>query len=199
MDKNEERAHWLERLNALGRLQARYLWFLIIAAVFYWQLRLSPRAELKVPIIDLFVDTSAVLEAGAFVLCFLVLVELGAARAYSVATEKLGFGFNDPLGEATDKEPNFLDMAFYTAGPTRGLSPSPTVLKWIAHLKYPAFFTLVLAEAVWLLWGLWPIVGSVRRTVFAVLGLVAWLVAAWRVGEQWRTRFRNLRFFGRHF
>jgi hypothetical protein len=161
--------------------------------------RLSPSATLKVPVIDLYLDTSAVLDAGAFVLSFLVLVELGAARAYTIASEKLGIGFNESLGEATDIEPNFLDMAFYTSGAAGGLSPTPIAFKWIAHLKYPAFFTLVLAEAVWLQWGLWPLVGSTRRIVFAVLGLVTWLSAAWRVGVQWWTRYKNLRFLGRHF
>ena len=180
-------------------IAVRYLWFLLITGVFYWQLGLSPSADLKMPIIDVHLDTAAILEVGPFVLCFLVLVVLGAARAYAVASEKLGIGFDDPRGEATDTEPNFLDMTFYTARTSRRVSPSPVAFKWIAHLKYPAFFTLVLAEAAWLLWGLWPVVGSTRRTIFAVLGLVAWLFAACRVGEQWWTRFKDLRFFGRHF
>lgn len=144
MDKKEELdPHWLARLHALGRMQACYLWFLVIAGVFYWQLRLSPSSALKVPIIDLSLDSSTVLEAGPFVLSFLMLVEIGATKAYSVATEKLAFApFDDPRGEATDTEPTFLDMAFYTARRSRRVGESPVAFKWVAHLKYPTFLSL---------------------------------------------------------
>ena len=43
----------LARRQALGKMQARYLWFIVIAGLFFLQLRLNPTTGLKVPLIDL--------------------------------------------------------------------------------------------------------------------------------------------------
>src|SRR5262245_31928411 len=92
MAKSELDAQLLARLQSLGKMQARYLWFIVITGLFYWQLRLTPSAELKMPLIDFHLDTLAVLEAGPLVLSFFVLVQMGAGRAYNAVTRKLGIG-----------------------------------------------------------------------------------------------------------
>jgi hypothetical protein len=47
--------------------------FSVIAGLFYWQLRLTPTAGLKVPLIDFHFDPFAVLEGGPLALsCFVL-------------------------------------------------------------------------------------------------------------------------------
>ncbi len=60
---------WLERLQVVGKAQARYLWVLLIAMIFYAALQQRVRAglnetSLKVPIVDLEVSGSVVLGFG---------------------------------------------------------------------------------------------------------------------------------------
>ena len=60
--------HWLARLQALGKMQARYLWFLVIASIFYLGLSsgtLRPmNGVVKVPVLNLELDVAPILAAG---------------------------------------------------------------------------------------------------------------------------------------
>jgi len=196
MAKLEIEPHVLARMQSLGRMQARYLWFIVVASIFYWQLRSSPSAQLKVPLIDLYLDTRTVLEAGPFVLSFFVLVEMGAATAYTAVLRKL-IGYDDARAEEVDAEPNFLEMALYIPHRLRASTGTLARLwRWINRHKFPAFLSVVLLQATFLLYDLWPL-GTTRRVVFASLGMATWLLAAAQVSEQWWTRFKNVWFFWR--
>jgi len=177
---------WLARLQALGKLQARYLWLLVVASVFYFGLSsgtLRPtNGDVKVPVLDLELGVASILAGGPVVLSFLVLVVIGALKAYRRASEQLGIDPADPRAEATDAEPNFLDMAFYSMGSTR------PVLRHIPHvvqLKYPVFLSAVLLQA-----------GNLLRhstpSVVGVMGVIVWFVAVWQVAWYWHRRFRSL-------
>jgi hypothetical protein len=90
--------YWLNRLQAVGKAQGRYLWILLISALFYAALRarvIDSTAEtnsLKVPLIDIELSAQVVLASGAPVISFVVLAVTGALRAFGQARTKLGLG-----------------------------------------------------------------------------------------------------------
>jgi hypothetical protein len=191
MTVNQDRLHeaWRDRLHAVGRAQARYLWFLVIAGLFYWGLRSgslqsSPDRGLSLPLVHLELDIGPVREAGAFVISFLAIVVMGAFRAFQTASDTLQIApIDDARGEATDLDPNFLDLAFYSR---------PSSCLWIrrlVHFKYPVFISLALAEATFLLVDLWPPWSTRQRGILGVLGLAFWLLAVGQVGRLWYGRF----------
>jgi hypothetical protein len=177
---------WLARLQALGKMQARYLWFLVIASIFYLGLSsgtLRPtNGEVKVPVLNLELGVAPILAAGPAVLSFLVLVVMGALRAYGRATENLGIERSDPRGEATDTEPNFLDLAFY---PTESTRPVLRYVPRIVLFKYPVFLSLVLVQPGCLFW-------HSALSAVGIVGILVWCVASWRVAFYWHRRFRDL-------
>ena len=177
---------WLARLHALGRMQARYLWFLVISSLFYLGLSSgtlqATEGKVKAPIVNLELDVAPILAAGPAILSFLVLVVMGALRAYRRAGEHLGLGPSDQRGEATDTEPNFLDLAFYSTGSKR------PILRHVEHIvlfKYPVFLSLVLVQAGYL-WRYWTL------SVLGVLGVLLWLIAWWQVALLWHQRLRGI-------
>lgn len=142
--------HWLERLQVIGKAQARYLWVLLVTMLFY--LALTPHvissstdAPLNTPIVNLELSGNAVLKFGPLVMSFLVLAILGSLRAYSHARKQLGLnGSADWSGEEFDTSPNAIDLSLYAT------SRSPKILATIAHFVYPAFLLSALIEAAWL-------------------------------------------------
>jgi hypothetical protein len=192
LDSTPSDALWLERLKAVGKMQARYLWFLVVAMIFYGglesgALRPADNDTVKVPIFNLELDTAPILATGPFVLSFLVLVIMGTLKAYRRASEKLGITNLHELGEATDVDPNFLDLAFYSWG-SKWL-----VLRYLAKLglfKHAALLTLALAEAAWL----WheQSFGILRASSFVIVvtivGGVVWIIACWNLLWYWTRR-----------
>ena len=178
--------YWLARLQALGKMQARYLWLLVIASVFYLGLSsgtLRPtNGDVKVPVLNLELGVAPILAAGPVVLSFLVLVVVGALKAYLRASEHLRIDRYDPRGEAIDTEPNFLDLAFYSMGSTR---PVLRHVPRVVQFKYPVFLSAVLVQAGYLLWHSTP-------SVVGVVGVIVWFVAVWQVAWYWHRRFRDL-------
>ena len=196
MAKVEIESSLLARMQSLGKMQARYLWFIAVATIFYWQLRSSPSAQLKVPLIDLYLDARAVLEAGPFVLSFLVLVEIGTVTAYTAVLRK-HVGHDDARAEEVDGEPNFLEMVFYIPYRLRTSTSSiASVWHWINRNKFVVFLSLALVQPAFLLYDLWPL-GTTGRAVFFLLGTATWLLAVGQVVEQWWTKFQNVWFFWR--
>src|SRR5437867_11454175 len=91
MAQEHEREFWLRRLEATGRAQARYLWLVLLAGLFYAALYArSPSWQIiKVPVDDLELDTLTVLASGGPIIAFLVLVVMGAVRAWPHALEQI--------------------------------------------------------------------------------------------------------------
>jgi hypothetical protein len=182
---------WLKRSEAIGRAQARYLWILLIAVVFYVALQarlqvLDGTTSLTVPLIDLELSAAVVLASGPPVLSFLVLVIIGALRAYSTAREKLGLSQGaDWTGEEVDIHPNAIDFALYTT------PRSPKLISTVAFFSYPGFLLVALAVAAWIIFHLvdgrppgW------RMSV--VMAAVLWLPATWLVLALCYRRLRRL-------
>jgi len=187
--------YWLARLQALGRVQARYLWILATTGLFYAALRsefASPRPDtptLRLPIVELELGADVVFAAGATILAFLVLVIMGALRAWGYARSKLGLGAGaDWQTEAVDTYPNAIDLAFYTTP----MSPKPFAT--LAYFAYPLFLSAALVEAAWLWLDLYRSGHGLlfSRRFFLVSGLILWVGAACQVATMWFKRFSNL-------
>jgi len=181
---------WLERLQVVGKAQARYLWILLVIMIFYaaLQQRVSARADeasLKVPIVDLEISATLVLGVGPVLISFLALVILGTMRAYKKAREQLGLGRADWSGEELDTSPNAMDFAFYT---TRA---SPKPIATVLHFPYTLFLLAGLVEAAWIAKRMVDACAP-ARWIFLGVGAVFWLPAAWLVAGLVYRRVREV-------
>jgi hypothetical protein len=174
MPEDREREFWIRRLEAIGKAQARYLWLLLIAALFYAALyaRSSASATITVPVVQLELDTLTVLASGGPIIAFLVLVIIGAIRAWTHALEQVRGTRPAKDSEQLDTHPNAIDLAIYTT------DRSPSTIKQVTYFAYPLLLLAGLAESAILAWWLWrtPSVGA--RPVFLILQLVTWVPAA---------------------
>jgi len=177
---------WVERLHAVGKAQERYLWILVVLAIFYGALHVrltSPGAEadtpLTIPFIGLELEASVVRASGPFLLSFVLLAFFGALRAFGRASKVLGL--NSPVVppgslEGLDIYPNALELAVYTT------SDTPKKLRQFLYLTYPILMLAILLEAAWI--G----VAVVRTTPppsgpgwFVLAAVPLWIGAAYQV------------------
>ena len=182
---DREREYWLRRLEATGRAQGRYLWVLFLAGIFYAALRVGPVENqfINVPIVDLRLDRLTVLASGAPVMAFLVLVVMGAIRAWTRAAEQVRGEAPAKDVEPLDTYPNAIDLAMYTT------SDSPKSVRKLLSFAYPLFLTSALIEVAWLAL---PVVSGPERVVGAWGYLAGVLVLAVPalvlVGTMWKHR-----------
>jgi hypothetical protein len=178
---SDERKAWMERLGVVGRAQARYLWLLLIAGIFYLALHLQvadPAAtqarELVVPVVDLTLSAIPVWASGPIVLSTLLLAAHGSLRAYKTAAAAVGVeGFG--VGEEYDLAPNALDFVVYTT------PASPRWTRGVLLFTYPLYMALFCAEAWWLLLAVHADAPALVRAIFVPLGGLLALFATWRV------------------
>jgi hypothetical protein len=187
--------YWLRRFQAVGKAQARYLWVLLIAMLFYAAVRArvvgvptETLPPLSVPLVGLEIDAATVFASGPVVLSFLVLVVIGSLRAFEHAREKLKLGTGgDYMTEQVDVHPNAIDLAVYT--PIRSRSIPAT----IGYFAYPAFLVAALAEATWLGWSLvGPSEAQLGSLGWFIAALVVWVPAVWLVGAMIVGRVKNV-------
>jgi len=184
MGNSEFDEQWLARLQAVGKVQERYVWLLFLSCLFYGSLDSSVES-IEVPIVGLELLASTVRASGPAVISFIVLTFTGALRASGTATRELGLKRVDCRAEKLDLHPNSIDLAFYT---------SKRSARWLAavtHFKYPVFFSLALFVALWVLLQSYQ-GASVRGSVLAGLGGLLWLLAIIQVGQVWISRFRTV-------
>jgi hypothetical protein len=183
--------HWLERVDAIGATQGRYLWALLIVMLFYAALQVEAvsgrPASVKVPIVDLQLSTIVVLSSGPGVLSLIVLAIVGSMRALRRGREQ---GLDSRTGEEFDRHPNVIDLAFYAApGSASFFAPLP-------RLVYAVFLSLGLTEGVWLSCHMlarhavdgWP---PSYIVVVEVLGALLWFRAVWLVSGVWSRSIRE--------
>ena len=148
---DEPDRYWIARMNATGRAQARYLWVLFLACIFYWALysaidtRVTDAPPLHVPVVGLDLDPRVVLASGPSAIAFVVLVLMGALRATKVAVDRMGARWGLPGEmERFDEHPNALELALYTT------AASPSAIAAALYVAYPLLLVLTLIEAAWL-------------------------------------------------
>lgn len=187
----------LERLNALGRAQARSLYLILVAGNYYTYTHyklgigyahpgsLTTQPPFGVEVIEpvFFFSTTPL------VLGLLTLSGLGAiAAAHSAMDkfEKLSIGKR--LRPFCDRQPNLIDCAFYHDKAT--LKP----LRALAIIAYPLFFTAATIGAIYLparevlsgsLYG-WSL-------ITLILGGIIWIFAVARLIGHWRLRLQMVR------
>jgi hypothetical protein len=185
---DQERDFWLRRLEALGHAQARYLWLLLIAGVFYAALyaRGSGSATIRVPIVDLDLDALTVQASGGPIIAFLVLVIIGAIRAWTHALEQFRGTKPARRAEQLDTHPNAIDLAIYTT------DSSPALLRKALYFAYPVFLLGGLAESAVLGWSLWRTPSVPGRAGFLAFQLLTWIPAAYLVVAMVVTRIGQL-------
>ena len=180
---SEARVAWAKRLDVVGRAQARYLWLLLVAGLFYLALHVrvtngssADAGELLVPLVDLELSALPVWASGPAVLSILLLAANGSLRAFKTAASALNverYG----VGEEYDSAPNALDFVVYTT------SASPRSARALLLFTYPLYLALFVAEAWWMLAELGSAEGVPFRPVFLGLGVIGALFATWRVLE----------------
>lgn len=146
----DRQQQWIERAQALGKAQARSLWLLLVAAIFFLAVGSGTPADSagkSVPLLgrDVTAPAWVVRASGPFVLSFLVTVAMGALRARGVAIENAGGDTKTAkANEPWDVNPNPLDLAKYSQEET------PLLLRRFSLLGYPVFLTLIMIEVGWL-------------------------------------------------
>jgi hypothetical protein len=152
------------------------LWILLLTGLFFFFLTLegvpTPTATFRVPLINLEVPKLLVWASGPAILCFLVLMLMGALRAHTTSQTTLGIG-GKADAEAADLHPNALDFAFYTTADSKDL------VKWFFGCFSPYFLfpVAVLVLAAFMGWLLYSEASGGLRWVFVAVGLVLWLPA----------------------
>ena len=187
MAQEHEREFWLRRLEATGRAQARYLWLVLLAGLFYAALYArSPSGQMiKVPVVDFELDTLTVLASGGPIIAFLVLVVMGAIRAWTHALEQIrGRPARD--AEQLDTYPNAIDLAVYTT------EHSPRLIRELTYFAYPLFLTAALIESTSLARWVWRTQSVPGRGWFISFQLLTWLPAALLVIGMWIRRFKQI-------
>ncbi|MDP2953662.1 MAG: hypothetical protein Q8O76_10140, partial [Chloroflexota bacterium] len=160
---------WAGRLEAVGKAQERYLWFLLFAGVFYAAVgvKVDETVVMPLPFVGVELKSAIVWATGPAVISFIILVIHGTLRAAKTAEENLekvdaGIPF-----EAYDKAPNAIDLAVYTS---HGM---PGWLQDALYVSYPLYLGVFALEAGVLLWaywttrpmGLWWLVGAAGSTM----------------------------------
>ena len=172
MSADPEREFWIRRLEATGRAQSRYLWFLLTACLFYAALfARSPTQTIKVPIVDLDLDSITVLASGGPIIAFLVLAVMGAIRAWTHALEQIRGVGSRAGAEQLDTYPNAIDLAMYTT------EQSPKTLRKVLYFAYPAVLIAALAESA-ALWYAIAQTPAFPRIAVTIVQAFVWVPAA---------------------
>ena len=192
MTSDPEREHWLRRLDATGRAQARYLWLSLVVGLFFAALRVRGVTDqnITVPLIDLELDAAAVLAAGSAIIAFLVLATMGTIRAWTHALEQYRGTSPATDAEQLDTSPNALDLAVYTT------AESPWLVRAVLSFVYPAYLTVALIESAWLAVWVWNSAEVPFRWPFLTAAALTWAPAAFLVWVMWAKRVGQLRWGG---
>lgn len=184
------RARWLDRLHAVSRAQARYLYTLLVLALFFWSLRSQIAAtpehsSIKVPLVGLAVDSHVVLASGPIALSLTVLAMLGTFPAVERAYKE--YKRRSPSQnefEAIDTNPNAIDLAVYSRQGS----------KWgsLGLISYPLVLSLVVFESVVLL--VWLACSEVSaKIIFFPLGVLVTMAALPRLLSLWWSKLSSMR------
>lgn len=186
--QHPEQDFWIRRLEAVSRAQARYLWLLLIAGVFYAALhaRGVNSHPVKVPVVDLELDAGTVLASGGPIMAFLVLVMMGAIRAWTNALMHISGASSAKDAEKLDTHPNAIDLAVYTT------KDSPALLRKLLYFAYPLFLITALIESLMLGYSSLRTLSASGQALLIAAQALTWIPATILVLIMWATRFKHL-------
>jgi hypothetical protein len=176
-------------MQVIGRAQARYLWILLVAGVFFLALHESIKHDtaadtVTAPFLGIEVSAEVVWAWGPAILAYVILVIMGSLRAYTRAHDQAGLGSFDFSGEPYDSSPNALDLAAYTTPESRRW------IKVLLYFKYPLFLSLFVVEAILIEIELAQRPDPVSTGLWA-LGAVPLIPAAWQLAGMWAARIER--------
>jgi hypothetical protein len=128
----------------VGQAQARYLWILLLAGLFYWALHsnlqsgtLQSKEGVRVPLLGLDLSGATLWASGPVVIFLLIVIIHGTLRAFRTAQEALKLDCL-PTGstEPYDLAPNAIDFTVYT--PRKASSTLCALLL----LAYPVYLSI---------------------------------------------------------
>jgi len=194
---NENHPHfepWLNRYEAIGRAQHRYLYLLLVLAVFFLVLdggpgsvQPAPDQPFRLEFLNLEVPRLAVWVLGPPIISFVLMAFLGTFPAACSALRGLRSAAPDGLsGEAYDRVPNLIDFAVYTQGEVA------VFIRVIALSSYPLFATFVLCVAIHLVIRIasHPAIGFCGWAVIVVT-LVLWVPVTVRLSCLWKSKMKS--------
>lgn len=188
-DDDRLRDAWLARLHAVSKAQGRYLYVLMLLALFFWalldQVVEASDTEITLPFLFVPVSSRVILAAGPSVLSLMVLAILGSLQAVRRAREeyeRLAPGVGHVF-EALDTAPNAIDLVVY--GRAR---------PWVTELglvSYPLLLSLAIVESMLILRWLWcsSVAGKI---IFLPLGVLCTLAALPRLISLWRSKVAEM-------
>lgn len=182
---------WKRRFQAVGRAQARYLYLLLVASVFFWALHVQVMvsapmevADQQLPLVGVTVNRVVVWATAPIVLGFTLLAAFGTFHAIKLASDKLGTLVEGDQGfERLDVSPTAIDFIVYTKSPS---------LRRLGLLSYPGFLSVVYVEA-WWIW--FCLLRSDRALpgwkVLVIIGAVVLLWCTYRLVELWLSKGKS--------
>lgn len=184
-DVSSESELWRARFKAVAQAQGRYLYVLVVVAIFYLALdgELRPSnfekvESVELPVIGIQVDPLVVWGTAPVVLALVCLAALGTFPALKMAFDKSDVKVRDRPFEAIDSVPTAIDFVVYVS------SDKPWTRLGLA--TYPSFLTLFMTQASWMWLSLLSQRESVSQAkillaVGGVLILISWirLIALW--------------------
>src|SRR5437773_6382849 len=156
-DRGRHFEPWLDRYEAIGRAQHRYMYLLLVLVAFFLVVDGGPGAPapdsakpLGIEFLHLDVPRLAVWALGPPVIAFMLLAFLGTFAAARVALKGLEASAPAGLrGDAYDRVPNLIDFAVHTKG------DDPLLVRVVPASSYPCFATAVLLSIAYLAYRVW--------------------------------------------
>ncbi len=191
---NEKLKIWLDRYEAIGRAQHRYLFLLLLFGAFFLTLDYKFRNDQAfatksptIPYLDLDIPVYVVFALGPIILTSLVLGLVGALKAAGPALENLKkIGRGSLPDEAYDRVPNLIDFVVYTK------QPPPGWLLRVIRSTYPTAMTAGGVAAVYCAARLVCVdeSGSLKWIVLIVSGAL-WIPMTIGLKQVWTSKMRT--------
>ena len=209
-DRQDRLSEWGDRLKALGSIQARYTWWMLLVSLFAIALHArlvecglfsgDPDAinrcsePIVAPLLGIELSPLVLWAASPSLIALLALTLLGSINAAIEALVKLG-GFarwGDSPSGYVDQHPNSIDLAGFVH-PMFGRSGSnklarfiACILRWLSRRKYTAFVSLQLFVASYITWHIFTLRSDrgeqfLGQDAFLVLGSLLILMSLSRL------------------
>lgn len=185
---------WLDRYEAIGRAQHRYLYLLLVLVAFFLVIDGGPGSvppitskPLRLEFITLEVSRVLVWALGPSIISFVLLAFLGTFPAADAALHGLKSTAPAGLsGDVYDRVPNLIDFAMYTKG------EGAVFIRLLTLSSYPFFATIVFLTAVYLTIRICaqPALGCGRWAV-ALVALALWVAVVLRLSRLWKGKVKS--------
>lgn len=146
-------ALWLGRLESVGKAQSRYLYLLLIFAIFLFILEYQFQTRhdflmkpLNIPILNIYIEPILIFAFSPIIFAILEMGTIGTMRSWKTAREKIQQILPENIpSEAFDRVPNLIDFTFAKTPKTK----NPLII-YLIWAKYPFVLSVFALEAFWM-------------------------------------------------